>query len=129
MARPGKFAARVTTVLASALLAVTVAAVPASAAPVPIGSAPGAEGNLAFYPAAGFGGQPYGWRYDTLNGCFDVPSGINNRTTAIVNKSPAVFDVYDGAGCRTRLGTILARTANDNIGSANNDRITSLRRR
>lgn len=66
--------------------------------------------------------------YVATNNCINLPTNMNNKTTAIVNKSYREYYVYDGANCTTYMAKIFARTANDNIGPANNDRITSFRR-
>ncbi len=123
-----KMTRRVGMALATTSLgAVTLAAAsPAEAAPVPIGSAPCAV-QLCFYNGQGFtaGGVAYNV---ATNSCINLPSAANNQTTSIVNKSYRDYYVYDGAGCTSYMARIFARTANDNIGPANNDRISSFRR-
>jgi hypothetical protein len=100
----------------------------AQAKPVPVGTAP-CELQLCFWD-----GQLFDTHFDHVaftvntNNCINLPPAMNNKTTAIVNKSSREYNVYDGANCTTLIAKIFARTANDNIGSGNNDRITSFSR-
>jgi len=97
----------------------------APAAPVPIPSNKCVNWDLCFYSAQGFGGSAYETRV-TGSTCRKFVLGDDNTTTSIINRSGIEFYVYDASNCTgTPLGKIFAHTANDNIGPANNDRISS----
>jgi hypothetical protein len=120
---------RLLALLAVALIGMTAltgtAAQAAPAAPVPIPSNKCVNWDLCFYAAQGFGGSAYETRV-TGSSCRQFVLGGDNTTTSIINRSGIQFYVYDASNCTgTPLGTIYAHTANDNIGPANNDRISS----
>jgi hypothetical protein len=114
-----------TTILAT-LAASFVLAPGAHAAPVPVDSAPCPD-QICFWDGARFTVAVASYYVDT-NNCINIIPSLNNKTTAIVNKSSREYYVYDGAGCASYMAKIFARTANDNIGSGNNDRISSFKR-
>lgn len=117
-------------ITATAFIAVLVpGSSPAAAAPVPI-PANKCDDNLSlcFYSADKFRGTEYGFWVETSN-ChnFNVLGG-SNTATSIINPSWLQYYVYDSSNCTgSPMATIYARTANDNIGPANNDRISSFR--
>jgi len=111
------------------LFAVPASAAPAAPTPIPSNKCEGSV-TICFYSAQGYGGTEYAFSVATNDtGCknFEVLGG-SNTATSIINLSYGAFYVYDSSSCTTLLGTVYARTANDNIGPANNDKISSFRR-
>jgi Peptidase inhibitor family I36 len=120
-----------TKIIAGAMAAAgALAVMPAAwAAPVPLSQAPCPDRKICFYEASNFGLRVES-HYQEEQGCINL-GYLSNRTTSIANKTYLDWDVYDSANCTSssRMALVYARTANNNIGSANNDRITSIRRR
>jgi hypothetical protein len=116
--------------------AVTVAATvatlggPAAAKPVPIDYNKCPDFHLCLFKAQFFGGSGPVQQPEQTTACVTLRnSSNNNATTSIINATDHRYYVYDGETCNgSPMATIFARTANDNIGPANNDRISSFKR-
>jgi hypothetical protein len=128
----GRTAAAAALLTGTILFAVTS---PAGAAPVPIvPDRCGFSPLLCFHDSAGFAGAPggtqEGWNPPSINNynCHNLTT-VNNKTTAIQNASYNEFWVYDAANCSgVPMAKIYARTANDRISPAHDNRISSFKR-
>jgi hypothetical protein len=95
-------------------------------APVPVDSAPCPRGNdLCYYSQTNFGGAYDGANTSNLSVGQCVGLIFASQSVAsIVNKSTHNIYVYSGSSCTTRLATVYARTANDEINLATGGQIT-----
>lgn len=105
-------------------MAFGVPSVAAAAPVVPIPSGECLSDTICFYAQPNFG---LGFTFDFKpnNQCKNLPPYMDNLTVSIINTSRYAYKVYDGRNCTNQIATVYARTANDRIAPAHQNRISS----
>jgi hypothetical protein len=115
--------------VATAAASVAAFGAPAAAKPVPIDYNKCPDFHICLFQAQYFGGSSPVQQPEQTVACVRMTGSANNTTTSIINATDHRYYVYDSSNCTgSAMATIFARTANDNIGPANNDRISSFKR-
>jgi hypothetical protein len=103
--------------VAAALSVTVLTSVPAQASPVALGHC--SVGNICFWSGTNFSGTKKVFYVNVGGSGSCADTGLSGQAKSIENNSTVAFDVYKNYVCAAgnRVGTIYAKTANDNTSS------------